>query len=220
MENGRETNLAELIHRIATNPMDEDALDLLINEKYDHFSRYVYKISSKFSKEDVEDIVAITISNIWRYAASFRGKTNSDANAWMLAITRNLAITWGKAQDNIREHTFTPNKDSQENIFLDTWIDQIPDEEVIDPDSTIDHRRGLKELRESLTTRQREVFDLLGENFNATEIARLLKISSGAVSQTIDALMKKGLEFFDDAEVKERKRVQRATKKNKHHLEN
>ena len=155
---------------------DEKAFRELYNRT---FGRLKFYLMRRVQDEAlIDDILVETYAAVWKGAKTFKGK--SKVTTWMIGIARNLLF---KA---LRKQKYHENIDDYFNIANGT----TPDVE------TFDRRDYLKQAMLSLTSKHREVLDLVFfHEMTYPEVSKILDIPVNTVKTRIfyakDALKKR-----------------------------
>ncbi|MFQ5901989.1 MAG: RNA polymerase sigma factor, partial [Thermodesulfobacteriota bacterium] len=119
-------------------------------------------------REEAEDVLVETYSEVWRGAKRFMG--NARVTTWIIGIARNLAMnTWRKVKthDSIEDH---PHLSSR------TVSDAEP----------FDRQRLIDKAMAGLSTKHREVLDLVFlQEFNYQEVSEVLNIPVNTVKTRV-----------------------------------
>ena len=93
--NQEKTPSGELVRRMASN--DRTAL----GELYERYRSQVYGLALAVLKNrsDAEDVVQSTFVRVWDRAGTYR--EGNDAGAWIMTVTRNLALDWLRGRKNM-----------------------------------------------------------------------------------------------------------------------
>lgn len=101
-ETNMDTETYGLIVKIANcdSSVDAEALEAFFHKWNTPFTRYLAVYFSDLSNDEREDIIQITILNVWKKAKFFRGHTNKEAVSWIYRIVHNTAVTAVRAKNH------------------------------------------------------------------------------------------------------------------------
>ena len=142
-------------------------------ELFDRYGGMVFRLILRMVRDSgiAEDLVQETFLRVWNRAAAFDAERGA-AGPWLLAVARNRAIDYLRAQSHRTNRTIELNETERPGLFVD-----LPDEAL-----NLDTTRQVKRALEQLSPQQREAIELAYfEGMSQTEIAERMGQPLGTV---------------------------------------
>jgi RNA polymerase sigma-70 factor (ECF subfamily) len=132
-------------------------------ELYDRYGGMAYRLILRMVRDEgiAQDLVQETFLRVWNRAAVFNSERGA-AGPWLLAVARNRAIDYLRAEGRYSKSTFELNETEHPTLFAD-----FPDEAL-----NFDLARQVKRALERLGSQQRQAIELAYfEGLSQSEIA-------------------------------------------------
>jgi RNA polymerase sigma-70 factor (ECF subfamily) len=142
-------------------------------ELYDQYGGMVYRLIARIVRDNgiAEDLVQETFLRAWNRAGTFDAERGA-AGPWLLAIARNRALDYLRAQGRHTNNTIELNETERPALFVD-----FPAEAL-----NFDLARQVKRALERLGAQQREAIELAYfEGMSQSEIAERMGQPLGTV---------------------------------------
>jgi RNA polymerase sigma-70 factor, ECF subfamily len=142
-------------------------------ELYDRYGGMSYRLILRMVRDEgiAQDLVQETFLRAWNRAAAFDAERGA-AGPWLLAIARNRAIDYLRAQGRRNQNLLEWNEAEHPGLFAD-----FPDEAL-----NLDLARQVKRALEGLSSQQREAIELAYfEGLSQSEIANRMGQPLGTV---------------------------------------
>lgn len=171
-----------LLKKIAR--QDKLAFEQLYPVLKPNLSRFLLWKFNRLDEYEVEGIVQQTLEKVWEKANTYSGQTDISAKNWIVAIAKNLAIDY--LNQRRRQVGF---EEASEGWLAEHALHVAHSNNPLE-DLTIQNEK-FRQLKKSLTLREKQVFELLIEGHPQKSIARMLRITPPRVNQLIVAIERK-----------------------------
>jgi RNA polymerase sigma-70 factor, ECF subfamily len=144
-----------------------------LTELYDRYGGMAYRLILRMVRDEgiAQDLVQESFLRAWNRAAGFDAERGAPG-PWLLAIARNRAIDYLRAEGRRSKNTFELNEIEHPALFAD-----LPDGAL-----SIDAARRVKHALERLGSQQREAIELAYfEGFSQSEIAHRMGQPLGTI---------------------------------------
>jgi RNA polymerase sigma-70 factor, ECF subfamily len=144
-----------------------------LTELYDRYGGMAYRLTLRMVRDEgvAQDLVQETFLRAWNRAAGFDAERGAPG-PWLLAIARNRAIDYLRAEGRLSKNTFELNETEHPALFV-----EVPDGAL-----SLDAARRVKRALERLGSQQREAIELAYfEGFSQSEIAHRMGQPLGTI---------------------------------------
>ena len=142
-------------------------------ELYDRYGGMVYRLVVRIVRDTgiAEDLVQETFLRAWNRAGAFDAERGA-VGPWLLAIARNRALDYLRAQGRFHNNSVELNETEHPSLFVDFPADAL----------NFDLARQVNRAMESLSAQQRETIELAYfEGMTQTEIAQRMGQPLGTI---------------------------------------
>jgi RNA polymerase sigma factor (sigma-70 family) len=144
-----------------------------------------YRLARHLTRNDTDadDVVQEAFLRALKYFGGFRGEGPGQSRAWLLAIVRNMAHTWGR-----RHRSDASTTEFDETVHSEAIADEHPGSAL----SKVDSRETLADALEHLPPDFREVIVLREiEGLSYKEISEVVDVPVGTVMSRLSRARKR-----------------------------